>query len=470
MIDRHVVAFHEAHAEQARGHVELRLDHIVQLQISLHLALIEIEAFSAHLFSVIAPIPRLQFVIEPGGRDARFDIGGFLQRAFARRPPDLLHQADRRIRRAGHGAGGAVMGEGLVAEKIGHLQAQGEDLADRLFVVVGVFIVAAHRPGAPRGLALFAIGRGLQEGLHAGARQRDHMAVHVAIGRRARGRRHDEAGQFGDIVFGQGQRPGFPVGLLVLSKAGVHASQRRADLRKAFAVRALKLGAGALEIVMGHFQQARLLVGEFEIFAVFKQRVDAREQVRVQRDGGAVGGQARVHLPLNGADFVIGGRTRQIAEHPPDTAEVRTGVLHRQQRVLKGRRVRVGGDRVDLRIVRGHGGFEGGNEVLRLDLVEGRRAERRIPFSQQRIDGLRLGRSGLLHWRFSRRGGLDRHGVDRARGFILRRLVCAVCARSAASSEHERGRRRAKHQMGSHVRFSPTTGLRSAFGSTARSA
>ena len=58
VVDRDVVELLEGEAEQPARRVEGRRDHLVELQIGLQLGLVEIEPALAHLFGIVAPVPR----------------------------------------------------------------------------------------------------------------------------------------------------------------------------------------------------------------------------------------------------------------------------------------------------------------------------------------------------------------------------------------------------------------------------
>ena len=80
MIELDVEALDEAEAEQPARDVERRLDHLVELQIGLDLALVEIEQRLAPLLGVIAPVPGRDLEIAALGGDDLLQRLSFAQR------------------------------------------------------------------------------------------------------------------------------------------------------------------------------------------------------------------------------------------------------------------------------------------------------------------------------------------------------------------------------------------------------
>jgi hypothetical protein len=62
MVDGEVRTPHEPEAEQAPGAVERRLEHPVEHEVRLDLAVVQLVAGAAHLLRVVAPVPRLDRV------------------------------------------------------------------------------------------------------------------------------------------------------------------------------------------------------------------------------------------------------------------------------------------------------------------------------------------------------------------------------------------------------------------------
>jgi hypothetical protein len=117
------------------------------------------------------------------------------------------------------------------------------------------------------------------------------------------------------------------------------------------------------------------------------QAVYPFEQALVQADRALVGGEARRHHALHGLQGRAGFARGEIAEQQRDAREQPAGPVERGKRVVEVRRLRVRGDRFDLRQVRLHRQLERGFVMRRIDLLERRQAVRARPFLQQRVVG-----------------------------------------------------------------------------------
>ena len=226
MPDRHLDRM-ERQPEQLLRAVERRLDHAVELEVRLHLGLVEIAAPRAKLLGVVAPVPRRDLEVAALLRDQLLQRVAVGERGLARRLPDLFQQAAHRLRRLGHGVVEPVLREGRIAEQLGALDPQRNHLGDDRLVVGLVAFVAARDPGAERLLAQIAPRRELQERLDAGALQGDDvLAVHAALGGRG-GRGFAEkirqAGEIGLAV--ELHRVGLLVGQHVLAERGAERRQ-----------------------------------------------------------------------------------------------------------------------------------------------------------------------------------------------------------------------------------------------------
>ena len=124
MIELDVEALFETQAEKAVRRMERRLDHPVELQIGLDLALVEIELGLAPLLGVIAPVPGRDFEIAALAGDDRLQRRLLPLRAQNARLPYRLQQVERRLGRLRHRVGKAEMGEAVVAQKARALGAQ----------------------------------------------------------------------------------------------------------------------------------------------------------------------------------------------------------------------------------------------------------------------------------------------------------------------------------------------------------
>ena len=86
------------------------------------------------------------------------------------------------MRRLGHRVLQPIGGEGRIAQQLGALLAQAQDLDNGGVVVVGVVVVAARGKGLENLLAQVAPAGAFQERLNEGPRQRhDRLAGHAAL-------------------------------------------------------------------------------------------------------------------------------------------------------------------------------------------------------------------------------------------------------------------------------------------------
>src|SRR5580704_10020392 len=168
MIELEVEALAKLKAEQAACGVEGRVDHAVELQIRLELALVEIELGLAPLLREIAPIPGREFEI------AALACCNRLQRLFVfPRPSDAgrphrLQETERRLWRFRHRVGEAVVSISLVAQQPRALGSQTHHFSSDGAIVGRRAIFTPRRPSPKRGLAKISARRELQEGLDAG--------------------------------------------------------------------------------------------------------------------------------------------------------------------------------------------------------------------------------------------------------------------------------------------------------------
>ena len=157
--------------------------------------------------------------------------------------------------------------------------------------------------------------------------------------------------------------------------------------------------AGAVEADIGALQQPHLFAGQLQAAAVVVQHRDAAEQHRVHHDRVPVPRHPQRHFLVDLQDRRVGMRRHQVVEHGRDLGEQLARALQRGDGVGEVGRGRIMGDRGDLGSVIDEGPLEGRKEMLRRDLVEGRRLKRRLPRLQQRV-GLALARgpyfAGLL--------------------------------------------------------------------------
>src|SRR5262249_45575630 len=145
---RDVAAALEREPEQLISRVERSLDDVVQLEIGLHLALVDIALALAQLLGVVAPIPGRELEIAALLRNERLHGIAVDERARARGLPYPLQQIAHRLRRLRHRVVELVVREALVAEQPRALGAQRQNLGDDRLVVGLAIAVAARDPGA----------------------------------------------------------------------------------------------------------------------------------------------------------------------------------------------------------------------------------------------------------------------------------------------------------------------------------
>ncbi len=144
-----VSALVEIQSEQTARDLEGRGDDIVERQMRLQRALVEIIQRLAPLFRVIAPVPWLQFEIAALGGDHLLQGRGLAQGLRARGRPDLPHEIERRPRRLRHRVVEAEIGVAGIAEKARFFGAQPQRSGHDRAIVVRAAIGAARGERAP---------------------------------------------------------------------------------------------------------------------------------------------------------------------------------------------------------------------------------------------------------------------------------------------------------------------------------
>jgi hypothetical protein len=129
----------------------------------------------------------------------------------------------------------------------------------------------------------------------------------------------------------------------------------------------------------------QVLAGQPERRAVVVQPCDPAEQHGVHHDRIPVPRHPQGNLLVDLQDGRVGMRRDEVVEDRGDLAEQLARALQRRDGVGEVGRGRVVGDRSDLGGVVREGLLEGRQEVLRLDLIEGRGRKWRHPGLQQRV-------------------------------------------------------------------------------------
>jgi hypothetical protein len=146
-------------------------------------------------------------------------------------------------------------------------------------------------------------------------------------------------------------------------------------------------------VLPGVLEQPGVLGRQAHRRAVVVDRLDAREEARVEVDRVGVRRQLRRHLGLDRVERVVGVGPGHRAERGIDPAEHPPRALERDDRVGERRRLGIGLDRLDLRALDGHRLLERGLVVAVPDLAEVGRAERQRPVLGEHAGGLRNGDS-----------------------------------------------------------------------------
>src|SRR5258705_9057067 len=127
---RNVAAALEREPEQLKGGIERSLDDVVQLEVGLDLALVDVALTLAQLLGVVAPVPGRELEIAALLLNERLHGVTVHERARARGLPHPLEQVAHRLRRLRHGIVELVVREALVAEQPRALRAQRENFGD----------------------------------------------------------------------------------------------------------------------------------------------------------------------------------------------------------------------------------------------------------------------------------------------------------------------------------------------------
>ncbi len=356
------------------GGVEHRLADMIELQVGLHLVHIEVVLRLAHHLGVVAIIPGLDREAALFGVDDLLHLGDVGADLRDGRPPHRHFELQRIVGGLRHRVSEVPVRVGRVAEQLGLLGAQLQDLAHHRVVVGHAAIVAARGPHPERLFAQAPIRRVGEEGLDRRARVGDAVLaggqlVRLGILDIARDLRLGQADQL--IFVGENERLLFLVGELVLAELGVERGELLIDLGQRQLVRRRQLRALLGEIVPDDPDKPLLLRVQLRLVGRVVDRVDAFEKLGVLRD---LVPEPRDHRRQPGIDRL---EFRRVHRALPDIVigrqaiERLAGLLHRDDRVGEGRRGGVAGDRIDLLELHRHSLLQRGLEVGNLHLVEG---------------------------------------------------------------------------------------------------
>ena len=213
-----------------------------------------------------------------------------------------------------------------------------------------------------------------------------------ALFRRRTGGIAGKIGQTCEIALLQHQRIGLLIGQHVLSELGAEAGHPLVDGRQAVLRRLVERAASPHESSVIAVEHARLLGVKAEAVAPGIQVGDAGVERAVEIECVAVTCQERRDVALDRLDGIAGVGAGQHKKDVGDVLEIAPAHLQRHDGVVEARRLRIGGDSVELGAVGSQSAVEGGTEMVRLDRRQRRQAEGAGPVGQQRVigDGLQV--------------------------------------------------------------------------------
>ncbi len=366
---------------------EHAIDQLVELEIGLHLGLVQIIFRLAHLFSVKAIVPRLdgeacaaalaRFLV-----GNRLHVGHFFLHAGNRGRPHFHHQIHRLGGILGHRIGHAIMRVRRKAEQCRAFLPQLQDVGYGCIGIIAILVVAAIDEGAPHLFAQRPVGRILQHGLRrrTGVLDRKFARLPGCVRRGL---------ERGDQPRLQPAQLGFTVHdgifLLILQhlarKFGEFLGQRAVDRDQPLLLRRCQIRAIAHEIFIGPFHDAQLLRIQAERGPLVIHLFIALEQFGIEEQAVVKGAELRAPFLIKRIDAIVrlvGGL------HPPQrqhAIHLLARQLHRHQHIIKGRRRRIVAHSVHIPGQIGHRLFKCARKQLRVQLVPGRHAAKgAIPF------------------------------------------------------------------------------------------
>ena len=379
MVDGNVPAFREGDPVELGRRMEHALDqHVAELEIRLDLGVVQVVARLAHLLGVEIPVPRLDLGAALGV-GARLDVRAFAQRLRHGGTAQRSQELECRPRGLGHLIIELPRGVTGKTQQLRTARTQLCEPHEGRTRVVGITAFGA----GPRLLEQLPTGRPLLEHgerrLLGGVLQWEHISRDLTLsGRLLRG---------GDLPLGQtrelcrrrcgercrlGGRQQFSREFV--GKHGrflVRFPQRLLVGRRESGSRADELSVRDLD------QTPRLRAGR-EGVTMGKHRGHAREQTGVEIDGVMGGREFRRQRRLRRLQRLVGVRRSDRIERMPHAVEQATALLQRHQRVLEGRRRRIGRDFHGFRAQSRHARVHRRPVVGLFDLVEGRGFERQL--------------------------------------------------------------------------------------------
>ena len=158
----------------------------------------------------------------------------------------------------------------------------------------------------------------------------------------------------------------------ILFELGLQSCQLGIDFLELFLVLIGELRARAHEILVVTFEQIGRFRIEAELIALLIKRLDSREQLRIQKDLVMVRGKLRRHFFIDLLPRRICIAGVEVRKRALGAIEQSPGALKGDDRVVERWFLRIVRDRLDFLQLLTHSSFDRGDEMLVLNLVEGR--------------------------------------------------------------------------------------------------
>ena len=156
-------------------------------------------------------------------------------------------------------------------------------------------------------------------------------------------------------------------------------------LAERFLVLGREVGAAARKLLVGVFQELVLVGVERERVPLRIDGLDPLEERLVEGDVQLVFGHLGGEFLGNLLHLFVGIGFQQVVEDAAYAVQQLAGLLEGFDRIGKGRRLGIGGDRIDIGLRLPDALLEGGEVMLVADLVKGRRAVGERGLGQKRI-------------------------------------------------------------------------------------
>ena len=379
--------FLEREVEPTFGSPQGRGNHVVQLEVRLQLGLVEVILLLTDLLGAVQVVPGLNHRTRVLSIGNDLHLGNFLAYARNGRRPDTLEKGMSGRRIGGHRVRHTPMSMARVTEQLRAPGAKPDNCHDRGLRIAGVPIVATALELLPDRFAQrSARGEG-QNGVHHRARVHDRPPASEPpfIGSRP-GSGYKRQRKAGKIGFGVEKGPCVLVCKHFRAEFGEARCERLIDLRKLSLFLGVQSRAAPDSALVHASHETRLLGVEVSVRQRLVHRTHSAKERRIEHDRIDMSGQSGQPLALE----LLVLRVRDVftchREHALDAIERTARPVDRGDRVLEGRRRRIGRDRLDLAALVGHGGFKRLREMRRYHVGPGRNtAIRPWPGSDQRV-------------------------------------------------------------------------------------